>query len=48
MQAYVRRLMKCGYSYQAAEELCRDFIKNLSLVDLIFFIESKEHHVENV
>jgi len=38
----VERLVKCGFTKKAAEQLVRDFIVNLSYINLQFFVESME------
>lgn len=38
----VDRLVKCGFTKKAAEQLVRDFIVNLSYINLQFFVESME------
>lgn len=38
----VERLVKCGFIKKAAEQLVRDFIVNLSYINLQFFVESME------
>jgi len=49
MWKYIDRLVKCGYSTHRAYNVCSDFVKNLSLVELEFFIASVEKdHVEKV
>lgn len=42
MKEYIERLIECGYTEEKAYELCVDFIKNLPLFDLQFFVETKE------
>lgn len=42
----VERLIKCGFTKTSAEKLVRDFIVNLSYINLQFFVESMEK--ENV
>lgn len=42
MKAYIDRLIKCGYSRQRAEQVCGDFIRNLPLIDLDFFVQTME------
>lgn len=42
MKAYIDRLIKCGYSRQQAQEVCCDFVRNLPLIDLDFFVRSME------
>lgn len=47
MEAYIRRLIKCGYSRRHAEKICEDFVRNLPLIDLDFFVYSIEaRHVD--
>lgn len=49
MKAYVDRLIKCGYSRQRAVKVCEDFIRNLPLFDLDFFVLTIEaKHVDKV
>ena len=49
MWKYIDRLVKCGYSTHRAYNVCSDFVKNLSLVELEFFIASVEKdHVEKI
>lgn len=43
MSMYVERLTKCGYTKEKAFEVCRDFIKNLNIVDLECFVWFMEH-----
>lgn len=38
----VDRLINCGFTKKAAEQLVRDFIVNLSYINLQFFVESVE------
>lgn len=38
----VDRLVNCGFTKSAAEQLVRDFIVNLSYINLQFFVESME------
>lgn len=38
----VERLVNCGFTKKAAEQLVRDFIVNLSYINLQFFVESVE------
>lgn len=45
MKKYVDRLVRCGYSRQRAREVCEEFVRNLSLIDLDFFICSKEAEI---
>lgn len=42
MRKYVNRLVKCGYGENEATQICIDFVKNLSIVDLSFFVYSIE------
>ena len=42
MKAYVNRLMQCGYSRQKAQEICEQFVRNLTLIDLDFFVLTME------
>lgn len=42
MISYIIRLMKCGYTYDRARSVCSDFVRNLSLVDLDYFIMTIE------
>lgn len=42
MHKYVNRLMKCGYTYAKACDLCLDFVYNLSLFDLECFVRDME------
>lgn len=42
MQKYEQRLIKCGYTEDAAHKLCLDFLRNLSLNELEFFIVDLE------
>lgn len=42
MQEYIDRLMRCGFSADRAYSICRDFMKNLHIFDLQFFVESIE------
>lgn len=42
MQDYIKRLMNCGYSLNKAYYICVDFMRNLPLFDLQFFVESVE------
>lgn len=50
MQDYIERLMKCGYSLSKAYRVCVDFMCNLPLFDIQFFVESVEdkNHVDRV
>lgn len=43
MSMYVERLTKCGYTKEKAFEVCRDFMKNLNIVDLECFVWFMEH-----
>lgn len=43
MKEYIKRLISCGYTEDTAYKLCVDFMKNLPLFDLQFFVEHKEH-----
>ena len=45
MKKYVDRLVQCGYSRQKAREVCEEFVRNLSLIDLDFFVRSVEGRV---
>lgn len=38
----VERLIKCGFTKKAAEQLVNDFILNLGYINLQFFVESME------
>ena len=38
----VDRLVNCGFTQKAAEQIVRDFIVNLSYFNLQFFVESVE------
>lgn len=42
MNAYAKRLIKCGYSEEKAFKICRDFVKNLGIVDLECFVYAME------
>jgi len=42
MKAYIERLIKCGYSRRKATQICEEFIRNLPLIDLDFFVWSVE------
>ena len=42
MRKYVERLVKCGYSRRRAVKVCEDFVRNLPLIDLDFFVCSVE------
>jgi hypothetical protein len=42
MKMYVKRLINCGYSRRRAWEVCEQFVRNLPLVDLDFFVQSVE------
>lgn len=42
MKEYIKRLILCGYSEESAEKICIDFIRNLHIFDLQFFVESVE------
>ena len=42
MQKYVDRLICCGYDPERAYSVCCDMVRNLSLVDLVFFITVME------
>lgn len=42
MASYINRLIKCGYSRRHAEKVCEDFVRNLPLIDLDFFVRSME------
>lgn len=47
MKSYVKRLVRCGYSYDRAFTVCKDFVKNLTIVDLECFVLSIEkNHVD--
>lgn len=50
MKKYIDRLIKCGYSYDDAKDICCDFIKNLSLFSLECFVLSVENrnYVEKI
>lgn len=38
----VERLIKCGFTKTSAEKIVKDFIINLSYINLQFFVESME------
>lgn len=42
MLDFVLRLMKCGYSYDDACAVCKDFLTNLPIWELGFFVTSVE------
>lgn len=42
MKEYIRRLIECGYTEDKAEQVCIDFMRNLPLFDLQFFVEAIE------
>lgn len=42
METYIVRLMACGYTREKAEEICKDFMLNLHLFDLEFFVDAME------
>ena len=42
MKEYINRLIKCGYTKEEATKICIDFINNLHIFDLQFFVESVE------
>lgn len=42
MKDYIKRLIECGYNEEDATKICIDFIKNLHIFDLQFFVESVE------
>ena len=44
MPVYINRLIKCGYSYDKARNLCLEYTRNLSLLDLEYLIETLEKH----
>lgn len=50
MPECINRLVKCGYTREKAEQLCFDFVRNLSLFDLKCFVVFMEsvHHVDKV
>lgn len=45
MNEYVIRLIKCGYSYERAYDLCADFLRNFPLLYLQYFVETVEKNV---
>lgn len=48
MCEFIERLKKCGYEESRAYEVCCAFAKNLSYVDLLFFVQSVERNVAMV
>jgi hypothetical protein len=42
MKEYIRRLIECGYTKDEAYQICKDFLRNLHIFDLQFFVESVE------
>ena len=48
MNEYIKRLMRCGYSRQRAEKVCIDFMLNLPIFDLEFFVWSVEKNVGQI
>lgn len=42
MYKYIERLIKCGYSISRAYDVCVDFVRNLSWLDLEYFVHSVE------
>lgn len=49
MAAYIKRLIRCGYTSGHARQICEDFTRNLSLFDLECFVLSAEmRHVGQV
>ena len=50
MQNCINRLIKCGYSTKKAEDLCKDFINNLSIIELWCFIDTieRKNNVDSV
>lgn len=50
MKEYIKRLIECGYDEDEAYQVCVDFVRNLPLFELQFFVENKENekHVDRV
>lgn len=42
MEKYINRLVKCGYSTRRAYNVCCDFVRNMSIIDLECFVSSIE------
>ena len=42
MQKYVDRLIRCGYDPERAYSVCCDMVRNLSFMDLVFFVVTME------
>lgn len=48
MYNYIQRLILCGYSPSDAYSTCYNFIKELTLTELDFFVRSLEKEIRNV
>ena len=42
MTRYIKRLERCGYSTAKARSLCMEFVRNLSISELDYFIQTME------
>lgn len=48
MQKYIDALVRCGYTREQAYKECVGFLKDFSLLELRWFVESAERNRKNV